>query len=76
MNSKRRYKVTYIEGNNFQNHSDIDLDFLNSKTCDWEYVYAIQDNIDAVLDLKLGESIAMNFNRDNKDAFGVIKRVK
>lgn len=47
---------------------------LNSKE-DLEYLYAMRDIIDSVLDLKAGESMYFQPNRDDKNSSGIILRV-
>jgi hypothetical protein len=80
LQSIRIYTIVYLESDfTYSNPcvklSDIyDDDYKEGK--DFEWKYAIQDNIDKVLDLREGERLQMNFNRDNKDSAGFIKRIK
>lgn len=81
MTSKRTYAATWIEGANPCSDNNIHLaDFIDNKTSGKydhpEYIYAIADNLDPVLDLQVGEHLQMCFNRDNKDSWGIIKRIK
>lgn len=43
---------------------------------DWEWEYALYDDFDKLLDLKKGEVIPFQFNRDNKLSQGIIKRLE
>ena len=40
-----------------------------------EYMYAIQEETDKILDLKVNESMYVSLNRDNSDCKGVICRI-
>ena len=79
-NSKRQYVATWIDGNEVQ-ILDLNLDqimFGNPKDKDnqFEYIYALQDVLDEILDMKLNEVKVVQFNRDDKSTLGVIKRIK
>jgi hypothetical protein len=74
LNSKRKYVYTFIEGN-YASSGDLSIyDILNPNN-NYEYIYALQANIDLILDLKVGEKISLKFNRYFKDSDGVIKRI-
>jgi hypothetical protein len=74
--SKRKFLIVFIEGVSSVVSRELSLnEILKEDNNAWEYIYAIQDNIDNILDLKLGERLEMQFNRDNKDSFGIIKRI-
>ncbi len=49
---------------------------VDNNVDDLEYIYALQDMLDEVLDLQLDESIYFQPNRDNNLAKGIITRVK
>jgi hypothetical protein len=74
--SKRQYVIAFIEGEAAVNDTLSLEQIYNTGKSDWEYLYAIQDKIDYILDLKVGERLEMNFNRDNTDSRGLIKRIK
>lgn len=78
MITKRTYAIAFIEGDSTNSHPAISLSEIlrEEPTNDYEYYYAIQENLDAVLDLKVGDRLQMNFNRDNEDSAGFIKRIK
>jgi hypothetical protein len=71
MNSKRKYVIAFVEGESANTHFCSLSELLEDNG--WEYRYAIWENIDAVLDLRAGDHLIMNFNRDS-EATGVIKR--
>lgn len=48
---------------------------INFEYGDTEFMYALQDDADRVLDLRVGESIFVNTNRDNPDFKGVVIRL-
>lgn len=50
-------------------------EIINHKE-DFEYIFAMQENLDAILDLKVGEKLSLKFNRDYEDSDGFIKRIK
>ena len=66
INSKRRFIVTGLsEGKQMPFISYSLNDFLNPKN-DYELVYSMQDNLDAILNLDLYKALTMYCNRDNK----------
>lgn len=73
--SNRQYLVAFIEGEAIETHYPTLSDILNPAD-EWEWKYAIQEDFDKILDLKIGERLMMNFNRDNKDSSGILKRIK
>lgn len=76
LNTKRKYIATWIEGaDSATEHFDLS-DIIEENKIDYEYLYAIRDDLDKILDLKEGQIIHFQFNRDNKDSQGVIKRIK
>lgn len=75
--SKRHYSLAWIENKTPCTLTCASVfDLFNTGDNAYEYCYAVQDNADAVLDLKVGERTLMNFNRDNPDSSGYIIRVK
>lgn len=55
---------------------DVDEDIKRYKKSDGELMYAIRENIDSVLDLKLNETMYFQPNRDDKTTKGIILRTK
>ena len=72
--SKRRYQVVTLDSCGVGQMA-IDLGNLNQNREDYEFVYALADRIDDVLDLKPGESMYFQPNRDDCSSKGIIKRV-
>jgi spore coat polysaccharide biosynthesis protein SpsF (cytidylyltransferase family) len=71
--SQREYKVAILDA------GDMVIQHENLKTIldpknDFEYIYAIQEEIDKLLDLKVGESMYIQPIRDNNDTKGIILR--
>lgn len=73
-NSKRRYIFCFIEGK-YASSGELSINDMLDTNNDYEYIYALQDNIDLILDLKVDEKLNLKFNRDYKDSDGVIKRI-
>jgi hypothetical protein len=73
-NSRRFYAIAFIEGDSTNTHFELLEQILDDNG--YEYRYAMQDQIDAILDLKIGERHQMKFNRDNEDSDGFIKRIE
>jgi PDZ domain-containing secreted protein len=75
INSTRKYSVVFIEGDStFSGFFDI-VNILQNND-DYEWKNAVNESIDQVLDLKVGERLSMKFNRDNSDSDGFIKRIE
>lgn len=49
---------------------------LEPKNNDYEYIYALGEDIDAILDLAYMQSMTFAPNRDEKDSKGIIIRTK
>ena len=75
INSKRQYKIAMIEN---ETATIIEKTTIENILTDdgFEYQYALQGEIDEILDLKLGESMYFQANRDDKNSKGVILRIK
>jgi hypothetical protein len=72
--TKRRYYIAVAESDGFETQC-LSLNYLfTHRDNDYEYVYAIQEMADELLDLKIGESIYFKPNRDNELAKGIIIR--
>lgn len=50
-------------------------DLLRNKKNDYEYIYALQEEFDKILDMKEGDSLYFHPNRDDKNSKGIIIRV-
>jgi hypothetical protein len=77
MNSKRRYVVMVVEP--ATNTSAVVEEFridriITPKENDWEYIYALGEIIDDVLDLGVLDVLPFQANRDNPKQKGVIIR--
>lgn len=71
--STRLYSIIFQEGD-VQTYEEETLEQICSNNgC--EYRYAMQDRLDEILDLQVGERLRMQFNRDSKDSMGWIKRI-
>lgn len=71
MVTKRKYKLV-----SFDTNEDLSLErIINSKGNDYEYVYALQEVLDDVLDLREGESLVVQLDRSNSNDKGVLFRV-
>lgn len=75
INSKRKFTVAYLQGNMVCYNSDLSLKDILDNQADFEMIFSIRENIDDILDLKIGERFMMNFNRDIEDSKGFIKRI-
>lgn len=72
--SKRQYIATWIEGDAVCNQYPTLSDILDDDNYEWKY--ALQDIFDELLDVTVGCRMEVQFNRDNKDSLGFIKRIK
>jgi len=75
--TKRKYVIQFIEGIDPFTSTEHLLDILDSISGKdpYEYHNAISENMDAILDLRVGETLSMGFNRDNEESKGQIKRI-
>lgn len=76
LNSKRKYQIATIEAYEFQEKQSLTIYDLCSKDddSDTEVKYALQDIGDKVLDMKIGDSLYFQPNRDDKKTKGIILR--
>ena len=51
------------------------LEEITNEKSEFEYHYALQDDIDKILDLNVSEALCFQFNRDDKNSLGAIKRI-
>lgn len=74
MISKRKFTVVGFEpGCDIKFNITLDEIFLN--TDDVESIYAIREDVEEILGLKIGETLFVNLSRDDKNSLGVIKRI-
>lgn len=78
MNTERTYKIALIESDNISVVTNSLNDIIDGtkKSDAYEYMYAIEENIDALLDLKVYEKMTFQFCRDDQNTLGVILRIK
>lgn len=77
--STRQYLVAFIEGDAICSYFVKLSEILNDPDgygSNQEYCYALQERFDELLDLKIGERLLVQFNRDDKDSEGFIKRIR
>lgn len=55
---------------------DVDNLITEAQQSNFEWQYAIQDKIDNVLDMKKDETIYFQFNRDDENTKGILKRIQ
>jgi hypothetical protein len=70
MNSKRKYQVVAF---GFKQHIPIERLF-EVRENDYEFIYALQEVLDEILDLKVDESLFVQLDRGNQNDKGVIIR--
>lgn len=74
------FAVVFIEGDSTYSNPCVRLSELiydnDSDENGYEWQYSICENMPAVMELKVGERLQMNFSRDNPDSAGFIKRIK
>ncbi len=74
-NSKRRFVIQTSVGNTTTEFLQPSLsDIINDNEA--EVYFALQDEIDLVLDLRQGDSMYFQPNRDDNNSKGIITRVK
>lgn len=75
--SKRKYTIAIADAEGLSLER-ISLNSLIEKgrgnQNEYEYIYALTDILDSVLDLKVDESIYFQPNRDDKTSKGIIRR--
>lgn len=75
--SKRFFNIAWIENKTPTTVVEASIyELFDVSDSGYEYAFAVRDNADAVLDLKVGERLLMNFNRTNPDSAGHIIRIK
>jgi hypothetical protein len=85
INSRRQYSLLFFEGNDHIVIHDISISDIYNQTDEeedegcgglYEWKYSLQDEIDTLLDMKLGETVNIYGNRDDKNSLGAIKRTR
>lgn len=77
INSKREYKLLWdVHGETVEEIVSLDRIVYEENDSEYEYIYALQDDFDVILDLKINEIIPFQFNRDDKRERGIVKRIK
>lgn len=71
MLTKRKYKVIGEYLDEVLSFNDLFLDRVN----DYEYIYALQEVADDIMDLKVSQSMFVQLSRDDKDVKGVLIRI-
>lgn len=72
--TRRIFECVWFEGTTLT-HKVVPLHrILNQIENEFEYIYAIADDMDKVLDLKKGETISFQFTRDNSSSIGILRR--
>lgn len=76
MSSKRAYTVAGFENGHFVRFELSIKDLVEDKEDSFESLYAIQEEVDEILDLKVDETLSVSLNRDNKNCKGILLRIK
>lgn len=75
MYSKRKFSVVGFEAGH-ELRTEITVNQLFDKKEDTELIYTLQEITDKVLDMKVGETLFIDLNRDNEQSKGVILRTE
>ena len=73
--SKRMYSIEESVNGIISNYR-IKLTEIMDKASDSETIYAIQECIDDIMDLKLNKSMFFQPNRDDEESKGIITRIR
>jgi len=80
INTKREYKLLWdVHGETSEETVCLDRIVYGEdgeEDSEYEYIYALQDDFDTILDLKIDEIIPFQFNRDDKREKGIVKRIR
>lgn len=74
INSTRTYQIAFTEKTEIYTQTKTLLDILNLDNKGYEWQYAIAEIVDIVLDLKCGQALQFNHNRDDEYSFAIILR--
>ena len=75
--SHREYLLAWIAEGNVVNQDKIFLDRLfYAEDNDFEYIYALQESIDDILNMQLFGIITAQFDRGDDRVVGIIKRIR
>lgn len=76
INTVREYKLLFdAYGETVEITVDLER-IINDIENEFEYIYALQDEFDTILDMKKNDIISFQFNRDDAMEKGIIKRIK
>lgn len=76
MNTNRKYRIIYFDIHCQLNDEEYGLDELLNQDDNLEVQYSAQERTDEILDLKNGESMYFQVNRDNDNSKAVLLRIK
>lgn len=76
LNSSRSYLLLMSDSANAPEIKSLDEIIIDSHGRDYEYAHSLMENLDALLDLKVDESMYFLYSRDNKHSKSVIKRIQ
>lgn len=79
LDSKREYEIQLSSSGTTCKKSHTIQNLLahwsSSNFADYEYIYAMAEMIDTILDLKKGENLYFQSDRDDKGSKGIITRI-
>ena len=73
--SERKY-VVHISDNVTDGIKEMTFNELMQNPTGDEFIFAAQEDVDSVLDLRNGQSMYFSPNRDDAESKGIIKRVR
>lgn len=68
--SKRQYRAHTVDEQGDLDTLDLNLENLINHNTDWEVFYSLDEEIDNILDLQIGQSLFFQANRDNPNQKG------
>ena len=75
LNSSRKYTIIGFEDGGIINETISLFTLLKPHRDGYEYIYALQEETDDILDLKVNQTMYVSLNRDNVNFKGVICRI-
>jgi len=73
--SKRKYIVTGFDNCKPFTQEVTFEELVSSKVNNYEFIYTLQEDLDSILDLKVGQSLYVKTTRDGSEDLGVICRI-
>lgn len=73
--SKRKYKVAISDSVGIT-VEHVTLNTLMNDGAEYEYIFAMREIMDEILDLKVNEALYFRPNRDDKTTKGIVHRVE